>query len=101
MNNKKCRNTFFIIVSIIGVIFIVSPIILRIPIIRAFFSWFLKSLGSSDYKSGYIETFGAILGTFLAVAGTLWTQRKLDEVIFKKELRESEISLWEKSKTTE
>lgn len=94
MNNKKYRNTFFIIVSIIGGIFIVSPIILRIPIIRDFFSWFLKSLGNSDYKSSYIETFGAILGTFLAVAGTLWTQRKLDEVTLKKELKESALIVY-------
>lgn len=83
MNNKKYRNTFFIIVSIIGGIFIVSPIILRVPFIRDFFSWFFRSLGNSDYKSSYIETFGAILGTFLAVTGTLWTQRKLDEIIRK------------------
>ena len=81
-------------VSIIGGIFIISPLLLHIPCIRMFFSWFLQPLGDSGYKSSYVETFGAILGTFLAVAGTLWTQRKIDEVAEKKELKESALIVY-------
>ena len=55
-------------------------------------SWFLSPLG--EYGSSYIETLGAILGTFLAITGALWTQRKIDEVQDKKELRESALIVY-------
>lgn len=77
-----------------GGIFVIAPLLLRIPFIRIIVSWFLQSLGDSGYKSSYIETFGAILGTFLAITGTLWTQRKIDEVTEKKELRESALIVY-------
>lgn len=38
-----------------------------------------------QYKSSYIETIGAILGTFLAIAGALWTQKRTDLKNEKKE----------------
>lgn len=44
----------------------------------------LRPLKESEYNICYIETFGAILGTFLAIYGTLWTQRKIDERTAKK-----------------
>lgn len=53
-----------------------------------YFAKSAKKLGFSGVRSlsniCYIETFGAILGTFLAIYGTLWTQRKIDERTAKK-----------------
>lgn len=92
--NNKNRNVLFIMASIIVSIFIISPLLLRIPCIRMMLSWFLQPLGDGKYESSYIETFGAIWGTFLAVAGTLWTQRKIDEVVEKKELKESALIIY-------
>ncbi len=90
----KNRNVLFVMVSIIGGIFIIAPLLLRIPCIYIAFSWFLQPLGDSGYKSSYVETCGAILGTFLAVAGALWTQKKIDEGTEKKELEESALIVY-------
>lgn len=94
MKSNKNRNVLFIIPSIIGTMFIISPLLLRIPCIRVLFSYFLQPLVDSGYKSSYIETFGAILGTFLAVTGTLWAQKKIDEVADKKEIKESALIVY-------
>ena len=91
---KKDKNELYIGICIIVGIFICSPLLLRIPCVRELFSWFLQPLGDSDYKSSYIETFGAILGTFLAVAGALWTQRKIDEAAAQKEVKESALIVY-------
>lgn len=92
MNRKRNPNTFFMIVSAICTVFILIPLILRIEFVYKAISWFLSPLG--EYGSSYIETLGAILGTFLAVTGALWTQRKIDEVQDKKELRESALIVY-------
>ncbi len=92
MNKRKNTNLLFIIVSAISATFIFIPLILRIELIHRSISWFLCPLG--EYGSSYIETLGAILGTFLAVTGALWTQRKIDEVQDKKELRESALIVY-------
>lgn len=88
MERNKNWNILFIIISMLGCVFVAAPLLLRIPFVRDLLSWFLQPLKDSGYKSSYIETFGAILGTFLAVAGTLWTQRKIDEASDKKEIKE-------------
>lgn len=92
MNKRKNTNLLFLIVSAISVAFIFIPLILRIELVYKAVSWFLCPL--SEYGSSYIETLGAILGTFLAVTGALWTQRKIDEVQDKKELRESALIVY-------
>ena len=68
-------------------LFLVIPLFLRINWVYDSLSWFLQPLRKSEYKSSYIEIIGAILGTFLAVTGTLWTQRKIDSVMEQKEIQ--------------
>ena len=92
MNRKRNPSILFMIVSAISAAFIFIPLILRIEFVYNAVSWFLSPLG--EYGSSYIETLGAILGTFLAVTGALWTQRKIDEVQDKKELRESALIVY-------
>lgn len=72
-------NLLFSSSIILTVIFIISPIWLRIPIFEEIISLLLKPLKEQGFKSSYIETFGAILGTFLAISGALWTQRKFEQ----------------------
>lgn len=92
MNKNRNTNILFMVVSAISAVFIFIPLILRIELIHRAVSWFLRPLG--EYGSSYIETLGAILGTFLAVTGALWAQRKIDEVQDKKELRESALIVY-------
>ena len=94
MKKNSNWNILFTVISILGGIFVVAPLLLRIPLMQDAFSWFLQPLKDSGYKSSYIETFGAILGTFLAVAGTLWTQRKIDEAADQKAVKESALIIY-------
>lgn len=87
-------NILFIVVSILGCAFVVVPVLLRVPFIANVLTWLLRPLKDSGYKSSYIETFGAILGTFLAVTGALWTQRKIDERTDEKELIECALIIY-------
>lgn len=74
-------------------IFIVSPLFLKIQIMNNALSGFMYSLKEQGYKSSYVETLGAILGTFLAISGALWTQRKFEQ---EAELKEEEERKYEK-----
>lgn len=79
------KDKMFLIAIIITAIFLLSPLWLNCEILYSFVSCFLSVLKDQGFKSSYIETCGAILGTFLAITGALWTQREIDR---KKELLE-------------
>lgn len=68
---------FFASISI-ALIFLLSPILLRISWIENIVSYILFPLKEDGFKSSYVETMGAIFGTFLAITGALWTQRNID-----------------------
>lgn len=57
-------------------------------------SIFLLPLKKDGYKSSYIETMGALLGTFLAVSGALWTQRRIDSKKEKEKVRERTLIIY-------
>lgn len=94
MKKHKKRDLLFYVGWIIGGFFILSPLFLRCPVVENALLCFLRPLKESEYKICYIETFGAILGTFLAIYGTLWTQRKIGERTAKKELRENALIIY-------
>ncbi len=73
------ENPLFFISIIITIIFIVAPLWLRIPCFSEMISFILVPLKEQGFKSSYIETLGAFLGTFLAVTGALWTQRQAEK----------------------
>lgn len=83
------ENKLFFVAIVATVLFITSPLWLQISFLSKMVSCFLKSLNEQGFKSSYIETCGAILGTFLAVTGALWTQRKIDEKHEKSLVQES------------
>lgn len=73
------ENPLFFISIVITIIFVSSPIWLNCSCLKNMISGFLMPLKEQGYKSSYIETLGAILGTFLAITGALWTQRKFNK----------------------
>lgn len=84
--SQKSTNTLFIVGCTLSLVFVIFPfIMLVLPCLRGCVSWWLSPLGASEYKATYIETLGAILGTFLAITGAIWTQRKIDRINERKE----------------
>lgn len=79
MDIIKNANFIFWCTFVISLIFILSPLILRIPPIKHLIDLFFDSLRYSDYKSSFIETLGSLLGTVLAITGTLLLQKKIDQ----------------------
>ena len=73
---------------VIIVLFVLAPLLLKINFFNNATSWFLKALKFEGYKSSYLETVGALLGTFFAITGALWTQRKEERRKEKQVLRE-------------
>lgn len=72
------ENPLFFLSIVMTAIFIICPLLLRIDWLIYVVSEFLKPLREQGFKSSYIETLGAILGTFLAISGALWTQKRFD-----------------------
>lgn len=73
------QNKLFALSIFAVLIFLSSPCWLRIDLFCNIISNMLCPLKLEGYKSSYIEMVGAILGTFLAVTGALWTQKQAEE----------------------
>lgn len=90
------KTTGFVVMLLILIFIIVlaiSPIILRSDLADKLFSEMLVPLKSSEYKSTYVETLGALsgafLGAFLGVLGAHYSQLKHEEKDKQKEIKES------------
>lgn len=80
--NKKNRDMsalYFVIVCIVSLIFVFSPIIIRVPIIYDCINCMLSVFKNSEYALTYVESVGAIIGALLAVTGTIWTQNIINK----------------------
>ena len=93
---KKPNITFvyFFITCVIAFAFLLSPLIAKSNAIRNIFSMYLDGFRSVEYKIAYIETVGALLGTFLAITGALWTQSIADENARREEMKKNALIVY-------
>ena len=70
-----------IIFSIIIVVFtmFVFPLFLHISFVKQMINALLSFSNNPDYKVAYVEFFGAIIGSFMAICGSVWIQSQVDE----------------------
>lgn len=68
----------FIFLLFITAMLVISPILMHIPLFSNFLSDFLSTLETQEYKGVYLEAISTLIGTFLAIYGALWTQRRID-----------------------
>ena len=73
------KNIVFVLVLLMTILFLMSPIVLRIPFVKESVSWCLSVLGKNEYKSSYIEAVGGLIGTAAAITGTLFLQGMIDQ----------------------
>ena len=64
---------------IITALFLLIPLLLKIPFVSCVVSWLMDGFKISDYKSAYLEVLGGIAGSWLAITGAIYTQRKFDD----------------------
>lgn len=68
----------FIAMCVVTVLFIVMPLFLQVSVIRNAIAWILSGLRYQEYKSAYLGLVGGLLGSWLAITGAIYTQRKFD-----------------------
>lgn len=75
----KERKIFILTISIFVLGMVVFPLILHIPIIKYVVEILLSFTENEEYKVAYVEFFGAIIGSFIAICGSVWIQGRVDE----------------------
>lgn len=94
IKNFIVENVFFLFAVVIAILFITSPVWIKIKGLSKVVSLFLAPLKSEGYKSSYIGAMGGLIGTFLAVSAALWTQRRIDEKEEKNRIREKTLIIY-------
>lgn len=75
---KKIK-TVYIVMIVITMLFLLIPMLLKIPVISAIVRWMMNGFKMSEYKSAYLGVLGGIAGSWLAITGAIYTQRKFDD----------------------
>jgi hypothetical protein len=70
----KKKNLLFGISLAMAIALLLSPFLLKIEFISNIIRWCLSDLQYQEYKSAFIGTVGGMIGTFLAITGTLWVE---------------------------
>lgn len=78
MPKNKMKSGTFIAMCVVTVLFIVMPLFLQVSVIRNAIEWILSGLKYQEYKSAYLGLVGGLLGSWLAITGAIYTQRKFD-----------------------
>lgn len=89
MHKKKIlSNTayLFIVVCVVALLFVFSPLLIRLPCVYDSIRWVLSGFINDEYKSTYIEMMGALLGALVAITGAIWTQKVLDKHKYKEQI---------------
>lgn len=74
---KKIK-TVYTAMIIITVLFLMIPLLLKVPVISVIVKWIMNGFRIAEYKSAYLEVLGGIAGSWLAITGAIYTQRKFD-----------------------
>lgn len=73
------KKKILVIALIVCTIIIIGvPLLLNIPCISNFISWYFKGLRTADYKMTYISLIGGIIGVWMTVGTTLLIQNIFD-----------------------
>lgn len=70
---------YFVVACLLTGVFVSLPLFARIKPLRNVLTSFLRPLESVEYKTSYVETLGAFIGSFFAVTGAIWTQNIFDK----------------------
>ena len=75
---KHIKISTFAIMCGVTVIFIILPLVMKSQIVSDFIAWLMSALKYQEYKSAYLGILGGLAGSWLAITGAIYTQRKFD-----------------------
>jgi len=79
MDKLYKRNMVILTILIFLCAMLLLRLLLLLPCVKQFIIFFLSFTDNVEYKVAFIELCGAIIGSFIAIYGALWTQRKINE----------------------
>ena len=71
------ENGNLILSVLIALAFLVSPPLLKFDCFSNLIDGYLHYLKNAEYKAAYIGASGGMIGSFLAITGAIWIERKL------------------------
>lgn len=77
-NSSKKKNITFITMCIITILFLSLPFVMKFQVVSNIISWFMSALKYQEYKSAYLGIIGGLVGSWFAITGAIYTQRKFD-----------------------
>ncbi len=83
-----------ILALIAALIFVLYPLLLKNETVKNIVSVFLSPLNDISYKTIYVESLGALFGTFFAIIGALFTQKLFNKRAEKRQLKEYAVMLY-------
>ncbi len=80
-NSNKIEERKFIVITVALWVIVLTlvPALLNITCIKQLFLYLISFTNSADYKIAYVEFWGTIIGSFIAIWGALYVQRKIDK----------------------
>lgn len=85
---KEKKISTFSIMCVITLLFVILPLIMKIPIISDVIAWLMSALKYQEYKSAYLGLVGGLVGSWLAITGATYTQQKINEDADKRKSQE-------------
>lgn len=78
----------------LAVLFLMSPLLLNCDWFSDSVDSFFESLKYTEYKGAFIGACGGMIGSFLAITGTLWVERRLSKDNEQKEIEKIALILY-------
>lgn len=92
---RRKKHSVLLIASILFVlVFVLSPLLLRIGVFASIVDSFFEPLRFSEYKEAYISASGGMIGSFLAITGALWVERIVSKDNSEQEIEKNALILY-------
>lgn len=97
LHKKRWRipsSFYFVVACLLTGMFMALPLYVRVEPIRNVLTSFLSPLESVEYKTSYVETLGAFIGSFFAITGAIWTQNIFDKREKRKQISKNALMVY-------
>lgn len=74
---RTILNVLLLFSVILAILFLLSPILLNFTWFYNIVDRFFEPLKTAEYKGAFIGACGGMIGSFLAITGALWVERRL------------------------